>query len=166
MFRSTAPATLLLLCLLAGCGEPPSDRQPSSNTRNEAATNAASPIKIRNEYQDKLLKLSELDRDLTLRRAVRDDGGACSRIRGSKFQEEVKGSAMWIAHCAGQDWAVFVSPSGSVQARPCNQIAKLNAMDRTLNLPACHAWPADPAEAVAKPSWPEPAPAPRPLNDL
>src|SRR6476619_307038 len=101
MFR--AAAALVLVSLLAGCGQQPSAGAP------ENATAAQRSIRIRNEWQEKLLALSDLDRELALRRAVRDDGGSCPKITGSKYQQDYQGMAMWVAYCSSGDWAVYVS---------------------------------------------------------
>lgn len=150
MSRPSATAALLLL--LAGCGQP-----PAGDGGDNAAT-AIRPITISNPSQEALLKLNDLDRDLTLRRAIRDDKGNCPKIRGSKYQQDYKGMAMWVAHCTGGDWAVYVAPSGTVQARPCKEAAQLK-------LPLCHPGPPELTGPVSAPHWPDPPPPP-PLNSL
>ena len=154
MFRPYAAAALLLL--LAACGQAPPDREGSSS---ENATGAVRSITVRNRSQEALLKLEDLERDLTLRRAVRDDGGSCAKIRSSKYQQDYEGMAMWVAHCTGGDWAVYVAPSGTVQARRC-------ADAETLKLPACHPGPVEATGPVETPRWPDPPPAPAPLNNF
>lgn len=156
MFKSRTAGVLLVLSVLGGCGQAPQD-QAAGDTA--AAPSAQRSIKIRNEWQEKLLKLNDADRDLTLRRAVTDDGGSCSKISGSKYQQDYKGMAMWIAHCSGGDWAVYISPSGVIQARACKDIPMLNQQNAKLDLPTCHLRPADPLTPVPEPRWPEP-PAP------
>lgn len=154
MSRPPTAAALLFLAMLTGCGQAPSDR--SADQANAAAT---ARQKIRNSYQEKLLALNDLNRDLTLRRAVRDDGGSCPQIRGNKYQQDYKGMAMWVAHCTSGDWAVFIDPSGSIQARRCEHAEQLK-------LPACHPWPAEATGPVAAPRWPEPPAPPATLNSL
>jgi hypothetical protein len=63
--------------------------------------------------------------------------------------------AMWVAYCSGGDWAVYLAPSGMVQARPCNKAGELK-------LPTCQPSPPDPTRSsLAEPKWPEPPPPPR-----
>lgn len=155
MIKASIAPALLLLSSLSACGQAPSD-QPAGN----AATNVSAAtrhITIRNEYQEKLLKLNDTQRDLTLRRAVRDDNGRCNHISGSKYQEQYKSMAMWVAHCESGDWAVFLAPTGEVQVRACQDIPKLNADNKWLNLPTCHPAPVDTLAPPPEASWPEPA---------
>ena len=88
-----------------------------------------------NPFQEKLLALNERDRMLTLMRAVQDDAGQCPRISGSTYQQDYQNMAMWVAHCSNRDWAVYISPSGIVQVRACNEA-------KQLGLPECAAAPA------------------------
>jgi len=162
MFKFSA-AGLALLFLVSGCGQAPEDRSTANAMAGEGARTS---IKIRNQYQEKLLALSDADRDLTLRRAVRDDGGSCSKISGSKYQQDYKGMAMWVAHCSGGDWAVYLSPSGTVQARACKEIPILNRQEKQLDMPACRAAPVDTLAPVSEPRWPDPAPPPQPFDKV
>jgi hypothetical protein len=162
MVKWTASSALVFLALLTGCGQAPD--QPAGN---ETASSAPRKITIRNEWQEKLLKLSDNDRDLTLRRAIRDDGGSCSKISGSKYQQPYKSMEMWVAHCSSGDWAVFIAASGDVQARACTEIPQLNRDTPQLKLPTCHPWPVDPSAPVDETRWPTPEPArPKPIDKL
>jgi hypothetical protein len=134
-----------LIGAVAGCG-PATDAADNGQTRYRS-------IKIRNSYQESMLKLPESERDITLRRAVRDNGGSCPKITGSAYQEDYKNMAMWVAHCSSGDWAVFLAPSGTVQARKCSEAAQLK-------LPACKPGPKKAVGEVPAPRWPEPPPAP------
>jgi hypothetical protein len=96
-----------------------------------------------NPYHERMLGLSETNRKLALRRAVQDDGGNCRTIKDSAYQQDYEGMAMWIARCAGGDWAVFVAPSGYVQVRACKDAEQLG-------LPECRGAGEAPAEA---PVW-------------
>lgn len=161
MVKTSVRPAVLLLSLLSACGQAPSDEAESN-----AATNASSAtrhITIRNEYQENMLKLSDTQRDLTLRRAVRDDGGKCNHINSSKFQQDYKSMKMWVAHCDSGDWAVFLAPTGEVQVRACNDIPQLNADNKWLNLPLCHPAPVDLA-LPPQPNWSEPAPPAQPAG--
>lgn len=158
MLRRWNLALMAAATMVAGCGQAPSDEREGAAASSGAS--GAGTIKIRNEYQEKLLALGDLDRDLTLRRAVRDGGGSCPKISGSKYQQDYKSMAMWVAHCSSGDWAVFVSAGGNVQARSCKDIPVLNRDNKNLNLPTCHPRPVDTLAPVDEPQWPEPAPAP------
>ena len=159
MFRSQVAAGLFVLASLGGCG------QSVSGQSDNSATGVTS-IKIRNEYQEKLLALDSSNRDLTLRRAIRDDRGSCAKISGSRYQQDYKGMAMWVAHCSSGDWAVFLAPSGDIQARECADIPTLNKENKSLALPACHTVAVDTETTVEQPRWPEPAPPPKPIDKL
>jgi hypothetical protein len=164
MVKATAAPTLLLLAFLAACGQAPSDQSAGNAATNANANTATRHITIRNEYQENLLKLNDTQRDLTLRRAVRDDGGSCDHISGSKFQQDYKNMKMWVAHCSSGDWAVFLTPTGDVQVRACKDIPKLNADNKGLNLPTCHPAPVDTLAPPPEPSWPEPTQPPQPAG--
>jgi hypothetical protein len=126
-----------LLVLLGGCdGSDGTPQQPV--TKIEVAKD--------NPYQKQLLALTETSRMLTLRRAVQDDGGSCNKVTGSRYQQDYKGMAMWVAYCSSGLQAVYVAPSGDVQARPCKDSV-------TLGLPECVAAP----NAPDAPPWPNAA---------
>jgi hypothetical protein len=161
MKASIAPA-LCFLSFLSACGQASSD-QSAGNAAADASA-ATRHITIRNEYQENLLKLSDTQRDLTLRRAVRDDNGKCNHISGSKFQQDYKSMKMWVAHCDSGDWAVFLAPTGDVQVRSCQDIPKLNADNKWLNLPTCHPAPVDTLAPPPEPDWSEPAAPPQPAG--
>ena len=124
MFKPRVAAIVLALLTFTGCdgGTP------------EAAnvTKIAQP----NVYQQRLLTLNETDRNLTLRRAIQDDGGQCPKIVGAAYQQEHQGMAMWAVRCSNEDWAVYVGAGGTVQARLCAQAQQLG-------LPICSAVPKD-----------------------
>ena len=143
---------------LVACSGPSDAPAGHTQTQADATTNiAGSKVKMRNPYQEKVLALTDLDRDLTLRRAIRDDGGSCAKIRGSRYQQDYKGMAMWVARCTGGDWAVFLAASGTVQARACKQMQQLG-------LPECVAGPADPIAPQTAPLWPEDSAPPPPVD--
>jgi hypothetical protein len=127
-------ATTLPLLLALGCdgGEAP-ERNVTKIVVNKD-----------NPYHEKLLALNEANRNLALRRAVKDDGGRCSRIQDSAYQQEYQGMAMWIARCTGEDWAVFLAPGGYVQVRACKHAGQLG-------LPECRGAAKD---AGTEPVWP------------
>ena len=108
-----------------------------------AATPALAEIKAPpNAYSERLAKLSELQRNAALRRAVLDSGQYCKRVEWSARQQEHKNLVMWVARCnPGGDKAVYIGPDGSVQVRPCTDSA-------SLKLPTCRV----PAAAKATPA--------------
>jgi hypothetical protein len=131
--RRALIAALPVLLALAGCdgGDAPE--------RNVTHIKVVEP----KSYHERMLALSETNRKLALRRAVQDDGGSCRTIQDSAYQQDYEGMAMWVARCAGGDWAVFVAPSGYVQVRACKDAEELG-------LPECRG----PSEAPASaPVW-------------
>ena len=130
MFRSRLPAVLIVL-LASACG----DTSPPPPKYTAAKDNPA---------HQRMLAARDVDRMLALRRAIQDDDGSCPKVTGSSFQENYKGMAMWVAYCSNGPWAVYIAPSGDIQARPCKD-------SRTLKLPEC--LPARPDSSSATP-WP------------
>jgi len=123
-FRSAAFAALLLV---GGCDE---NSAPAPQPPKE--------VKARdNPFHQQLLAARPVDRMLALRRAIQDDDGSCNKVTGSDYQQQYKGMSMWIAHCSSGSWAVYVAPSGDIQARPCKDSA-------ALGLPECMAVPPAP----------------------
>jgi hypothetical protein len=147
MSKSHLIALATVSVLFGGCdGGSQTSRQPA--TKIEVAKD--------NPYQEKMLALTETNRMLALRRAVQDDGGSCNKVTGSRYQQDYKGMAMWIAYCSSGPHAVYVAPSGDVQVRPCRDSA-------TLGLPECVPAP----QAADAPSWPnaaDPLPPPPPAQ--
>lgn len=124
-------ATLALALAIAGCG------QGSQSSGNVATVRAANP------YSDQLKGLSELYRNLGLRRAIMDSGQKCKKSEGGAFQEDYKNLAMWTTHCVDSgDWAIFIAPGSEVQVRKCEDLA-------SLGLPTCKRAAA-PATAAGK----------------
>jgi hypothetical protein len=102
-----------------------------------AAALVAAPLSamaIANPASDRLSQLSDIPRRAALRAALMDSGMYCKRVEQAALQGPWKNLMMWRAKCdladARLDYAVFVGPDGSVQARPCADMAYLK-------LPAC-----------------------------
>jgi hypothetical protein len=99
-------------------------------------TTPHTPIVVRGEEQDRLLKLNDLDRAIGLKRAIYASGEVCQRVVKSGYVTEYKNLSMWTASCDDKkSWAIFVGPDGSAQVRPCQDLAQLK-------LPACAIAPA------------------------
>ena len=121
-------AFLTLSLALAACGQPPSGGNVAS-------------VRLANPQSEQLKGMSELYRNLGLRRAIMDSGQKCKKSEGGAYQQDYKNMAMWTTHCLDSgDWAIFISPGGEVQVRPC-------ADAKTLGLPACQRAAATPAAA-------------------
>jgi hypothetical protein len=109
------------LALLAGAGcdsgAPPTEKRK---------------VVIANPHHEQLMKLSELNRSLALRRAIQDSREYCKKIVSSAYVGPYKGQQMWAGRCEPpvRDWAIFIGPSGNVQVRNC-------ADAKTLGLPEC-----------------------------
>jgi len=94
-------------------------------------TQPKQPIVVRSEAQNQLHQLDEMNRAITLKRAIYASGYACKRIARSGYVQEHENLSMWAAICDDQkEWAIFVGPDGSAQVRPCKDLAQLG-------LPAC-----------------------------
>ena len=115
---------LLLGLALAACEDGAPERQTT-------VMRAANPV------SDQLKAMgSDVSRYLGLRRGIVDTGGRCKRVDRGAYQEEYKNMAMWAAHCTDTgDSAVFIAPSGDVQARLC-------ADAKQLGTPECKPMPA------------------------
>jgi hypothetical protein len=140
-FRSVA----LVIFLLAGaCGDAGTPT-PQAAKAGKAEDNPA---------HQQLLTARPVDRMLALRRAIQDDEGSCNKVTGSAYQQQYKGMAMWVAFCSSGPWAVYVAPSGDIQARPCKDSA-------TLGLPECRVPPPESGKDEIWPANARPlAPAP------
>ena len=106
------------LLTLSGCGES-GERQPTQQ------------ISVRSAEQERLHGLNDLNRAITLKRAILDAGYTCKRITESGFAGNYKNLDMWVARCDDRrDWAVFTGPDGSAQVRYCADVERMG-------LPAC-----------------------------
>lgn len=119
---------LLLVAGLAACG----GEQQGSTTANQPQ------IAVRSAEQDALHNLSDMDRDIGLKRAITASGIRCRRVTGSGYVAEHNKLSMWTASCDDRrNWAIFVGPDGSAQVRPCADL-------KNLGLPECR-MAADPS---------------------
>ncbi|GAA3999732.1 hypothetical protein [Sphingomonas humi] len=110
------PAIALLPALiLAGCGDTGSQ---------QAATNQPD-IAVRSDEQNALHQLSDMNRDIALKRAILASGLKCKRVVRSGYVTEYKKLSMWAADCDDKrSWGIFVGADGSAQVRPCSDNAK------------------------------------------
>ena len=108
-------AVTLPALILAGCGGSGSD---------QAATKQPE-IAVRSEEQNALHQLSDLNRDIALKRAILASGLRCKRVVRSGYVTEYNKLSMWQADCDdNRSWGIFVGPDGSAQVRPCSDNAK------------------------------------------
>jgi len=130
MRGSVSSIGLCLSLALAGCGQ----GQPGGG-------NVAS-VRLANPQSEQLKGLSEIYRNLGLRRAIMDSGQRCKKSEGGAYQQDYKNMAVWTTHCVDSgDWAIFISPGGEVQVRKCADTV-------ALGLPACQRPAAAPADKV------------------
>jgi len=86
---------------------------------------------LKNDFSDQLKKLSPLQQRAVMRRAVLDDSQYCKRIGPVAYQGPYKNLEMWTVQCdRGAAYAAFIGLDGSVQVRPCKDLAGLK-------LPTC-----------------------------
>ena len=115
--RSIVAAASALL-MVSGCGE----TEPRQQTQQ---------ISVRSAEQERLHGLNDLNRAISLKRAIQDSGYTCQRITESGFAGTYKNLDMWVARCADRrDWAIFTGPDGSAQVRYCEDVERMG-------LPAC-----------------------------
>lgn len=126
-----AMAALLVLALAAcGSGGAPADADAEGPALNLPQEQEAQ-IKVRSDQQDQLHRLSDMDRDIGLKRAITGTGIRCQRVTRSGYVTEYNNLSMWTASCDnGRNYAIFAGPDGTAQVRPCDQM-------RQFNLPPC-----------------------------
>jgi hypothetical protein len=118
-----------------------------------AATLAAVPLQaitIANPASDQLARLSVLQRKGALRAALLDSGLPCQRVEKAAIQGPWKNMVLWRAKCSGDaryDYAVFVGPDASIQARYCAEMT-------ALKLPRCRPFSNNPPAEIRLPKAP------------
>lgn len=101
--------------LLAACG---------SGNSDQAATKQPE-IAVRSDEQNALHQLSDMNRDIALKRAILASGLRCKRVVRSGYVTEYNKLSMWQADCDDKrSWGIFVGADGSAQVRPCSDNAK------------------------------------------
>ena len=139
MTRPIIAAMAAMALPLAGCG-------PSAPADNAAAARA--PVAVRSAAQDRLHKMSELDRSIGLKRAIYESGSICKRVTETRFIGPYKNMDMWAVRCADKrDWALFIGADDSVQVRLCEDT-------EAVGLPSCKLDQAKPADATGAPAKP------------
>ena len=109
------PLVALPALLLAACG---------SNGSQQAATNQPD-IAVRSEEQNRLHQLTDMNRDIALKRAILASGLRCKRVVRSGYVTEYQKLSMWQADCDDKrSGGIFVGPDGSAQVRPCTDNAR------------------------------------------
>lgn len=130
--------TVLTIALAAGLGA-----CGSGGEQQQAAPDKEPQIAVRSAEQDALHNLSDMNRDIGLKRAITASGIRCQRVTRSGYVTEYNKLSMWTANCdERRDWAIFVGPDGSAQIRPCQDM-------KTLGLPECRIT-ADPSGRTAR----------------
>jgi hypothetical protein len=131
MRRTFASLALGLAFALAACGRAPSGGNVTS-------------VRLANPQSEQLKGMSELYRNLGLRRAIVDSGQHCKKSEGGAYQQDYKNMAVWTTHCVDSgDWEIFISPGGEVQVRKCGDAP-------SLGLPACRRPAAAPPAPAAR----------------
>lgn len=96
---------------------------------------AAAATTIANPYDQQFGRLADVPQRAAMRRAILDSGQRCKVVDRVMRQGQYRNLAYWRGHCVdGQDYAAFIGPDGSVQVRPCADLADLK-------LPVCRPWP-------------------------
>lgn len=140
MTRPIVAAMAAIALPLAGCG-------PSAPADNAAAARAPVVV-VRSAAQDRLHKMSELDRSIGLKRAIYETGSICKRVTETRFIGPYKNMDMWAVRCADKrDWALFIGADDSVQVRLCEDT-------EAVGLPSCKLDQAKPADATGAPARP------------
>lgn len=104
------PLVALPALFLAACG---------SGGGEQPATNQAE-IAVRSEEQNRLHQLTDMNRDIALKRAILASGLRCRRVVRSGYVTEFKKLSMWQADCDdNRSWGIFVGADGTAQVRPC-----------------------------------------------
>jgi hypothetical protein len=110
---------------------------------DQAAKTKDAPIAVRSAEQDALHQLSDMNRDIALKRAILASGLRCKRVVRSGYVAEYNNLSMWAADCDDKrSWGIFVGGDGSAQVRPCTDMARFK-------LPECKIA-ADPSGRTAR----------------
>lgn len=90
-----------------------------------APTNETPAIEVRSDQQNQLFELSDLNRDIAMRRAITDAGLRCQRVDGSGYVGKWENLDQWTATCDdGREWAVYVGADDTAQVRLCEDVVE------------------------------------------
>ena len=138
---------LLAAFAAAACGDTGGEKAPApkrdargGDAASAASADASGATRIANRPHEELMERSDVDRRVTLVRAIRATGNRCPRRvePNPVYQGDYEGMALWTARCDNNEqYAVFIAPNEDVQVRNCRDMAQLR-------LPACRTLP--PAE--------------------
>ena len=124
MIRGMACLAVTVLAV-SGCDKP-----------TEPATKSPA-VSVRSPDQDRLFKMSELDRAIGLKRAIYETGSTCNRVTETRFIGPYKNMDMWAVRCADKrDWALFIGADNSVQVRLCKDTEAVGLPSCKLDQPA------------------------------
>ncbi|SFR97856.1 hypothetical protein [Sphingomonas jatrophae] len=99
------------------------------------ASGAAAQRPQANPFSAQLAKLSDLQRRAAMRRAVLDSRQYCRKVELVTHRGPYRNLDMWSVRCdRGADYGAFLGLDGSVQVRPCRDLAQLK-------LPPCNLPP-------------------------
>ena len=92
-----------------------------------------------NPFGQQLMRLPDLQRRAAMRRAVLDSRQYCRTVERVEHRGAYRNLDMWAVRCdRGADYGTFLGLDGSVQVRPCRDLAQLK-------LPPCRLPPRAPA---------------------
>lgn len=96
-------------------------------------------VMVRSPEQKRLFEMTEVNRQIGLKRAIYASGSKCPRLTQTAFVGRYKNMDMWAARCSDKrDWALFVGADDSVQVRLCRDT-------EAVGLPPCKFDEAAPA---------------------
>lgn len=110
-------ALMIMIVPLSACGP------------EAAAPPMKQKISVRSDGQKAMHQLSQLNREIALKRAIYDTGAACLRITKSGYVGTYENTEQWTATCVDKfkrtrDWALYVGADDSVQVRLCADVVK------------------------------------------
>lgn len=140
MNRLVLPAAFLAL-FLAGCG----DTGGGGGGGEGAEGPAQRKVTLKNKDHEALMALPDDLQRIGLMRQIRNTGNRCPRrVESGRYQGKYEELDLWTARCDdNRQWAIFLSASGHVQVRNCEQMERLG-------LPRCAELPPAPPQPPVK----------------
>jgi hypothetical protein len=103
--------------LLVGCSQTRHQQQAKERDAQPAA--------------DRIAHLSPAWQRATFLQAIDDQGQNCDQVIRARYQQDVRGLAMWTAQCHdGGRWAIYIGTRAFAQVARCSDLA-------ASGLPAC-----------------------------